>query len=49
MLPAGVARHLAVDEETVKTHVRRAMQKLGASTRAQAVVIHARVHRSCHR
>jgi DNA-binding CsgD family transcriptional regulator len=34
-----IARALWVTEETVKTHVRRVLQRLGARTRAQAVAI----------
>jgi DNA-binding NarL/FixJ family response regulator len=49
MLPAGIARELHIDEETVKTHARRAIEKLGASTRTEAVLIHSRVHRTCNR
>ncbi|GAB2667007.1 response regulator transcription factor [Saccharopolyspora gloriosae] len=36
---AEIAEHLVVSEGTVKTHVNRAMTKLGVSSRAQAVVI----------
>jgi DNA-binding NarL/FixJ family response regulator len=48
MLPAGIARELEIDEESVRTHAKRAIKKLGASTRIEAVVIHSRVHRTCH-
>jgi DNA-binding CsgD family transcriptional regulator len=34
-----VARTLWITEETVKTHVRRVLQRLGARTRAHAVAI----------
>jgi DNA-binding NarL/FixJ family response regulator len=34
-----IARTLWVTEETVKTHVRRVLHRLGARTRAQAVAI----------
>jgi len=34
-----IARHLAISRHTVKTHVNRAMTKLGAHDRAQLVVI----------
>lgn len=36
---AEIAEHLVVSEGTVKTHVNRAMTKLGVSSRAQAVVV----------
>ncbi|WP_243792933.1 response regulator transcription factor [Saccharopolyspora gloriosae] len=36
---AEIAEHLVLSEGTVKTHVNRSMTKLGASSRAQAVVI----------
>jgi DNA-binding CsgD family transcriptional regulator len=34
-----IARTLWITEETVKTHVRRVLQRLGARTRAHAVAI----------
>ncbi|MFB9909460.1 response regulator transcription factor [Allokutzneria oryzae] len=34
-----IAEELRISEATVKTHLNRAMPKLGVSTRAQAVVI----------
>jgi DNA-binding CsgD family transcriptional regulator len=34
-----IARRLWITEETVKTHVRRLLDKLGARTRAQAVAV----------
>lgn len=36
---AEIAEHLVLSEGTVKTHVNRAMTKLGVSSRAQAVVV----------
>jgi DNA-binding NarL/FixJ family response regulator len=36
---AGIARELHVSPETVKTHVRNAMAKLGVHTRAQLVAV----------
>ena len=36
---AEIAERLGVGEATVKTHVNRAMTKLGVSSRAQAVVV----------
>lgn len=36
---AAIAEHLVLSPETVRTHVRNAMEKLGASTRSQAVVL----------
>ncbi len=36
-LTKEVARELGVSEATVKTHLARAMERLGASTRAEAV------------
>jgi len=48
MLPVGIAREFQCDPETIKTHVRRAMEKLGAATRTEAVLLHAAIHRrSC--
>ena len=34
-----VAAHLGLSTETVRTHIRNAMRKLGATTRVQAVAI----------
>jgi DNA-binding NarL/FixJ family response regulator len=39
-----IARSLAISEETIKTHLRRIYEKLGASDRAQAVAIALRQH-----
>jgi DNA-binding CsgD family transcriptional regulator len=39
-----IARSLAISEETIKTHLRRIYEKLGASGRAQAVAIALRQH-----
>src|SRR5687768_18361158 len=36
---AAIAQHLVLSPETVRTHVRNAMEKLGASTRSQAVAL----------
>jgi len=36
---AAIAEHLVLSPETVRTHVRNAMEKLGASTRSQAVAL----------
>jgi hypothetical protein len=36
---AGIAERLVLSPETVRTHVRNAMDKLGASTRSQAVAL----------
>jgi hypothetical protein len=36
---AAIAERLVLSPETVRTHVRNAMDKLGASTRSQAVVV----------
>lgn len=36
---AAIAEQLVLSPETVRTHVRNAMDKLGASTRSQAVVV----------
>ena len=36
---AAIAEHLVLSPETVRTHVRNAMDKLGASTRSQAVAL----------
>lgn len=36
---AQIARELVLSPETVRTHVRNAMEKLGAATRSQAVVM----------
>lgn len=36
---AAIAERLVLSPETVRTHVRNAMQKLGASTRSQAVAL----------
>jgi DNA-binding CsgD family transcriptional regulator len=36
---AAIAEHLVLSPETVRTHIRNAMEKLGASTRSQAVVL----------
>ncbi len=36
---AAIAERLVLSPETVRTHVRNAMEKLGASTRSQAVAI----------
>lgn len=36
---AAIARELVLSPETVRTHVRNAMEKLGATTRSQAVAI----------
>ena len=36
---AAIAEQLVLSPETVRTHVRNAMQKLGASTRSQAVAL----------
>lgn len=41
---AGIAEQLVLSPETVRTHVRNAMAKLGASTRSQAVAIALRSH-----
>lgn len=41
---ARIAAHLVLSPETVRTHVRNAMAKLGASTRSQAVAIALRSH-----
>jgi DNA-binding NarL/FixJ family response regulator len=46
---AGVALQLGTSESSAKTYVRRAMDKLGAATRTEAVMMHARVHRACRR
>lgn len=35
----GVAEHLSLSAHTVRTHVKNAMRKLGASTRAHAIAI----------
>jgi DNA-binding CsgD family transcriptional regulator len=39
MSGAQIAAHLVLSPETVRTHVRNAMTKLGASTRSQAVAL----------
>jgi len=39
MSGAEIATHLVVSPETVRTHIRNAMRKLGATTRSQAVVL----------
>jgi DNA-binding CsgD family transcriptional regulator len=39
MSGAQIAEHLVLSPETVRTHVRNAMSKLGASTRSQAVAL----------
>jgi DNA-binding NarL/FixJ family response regulator len=39
-----IARSLSISEETIKTHLRRIYEKLGASDRAQAVAIALRQH-----
>jgi DNA-binding NarL/FixJ family response regulator len=39
-----IARALSISEETIKTHLRRIYDKLGASDRAQAVAIALRQH-----
>src|ERR671917_121662 len=36
---AAIAEQLVLSPETVRTHVRNAMEKLGASTRSQAVAL----------
>ncbi len=36
---AAIAERLVLSPETVRTHVRNAMEKLGASTRSQAVAL----------
>src|SRR5687768_18380196 len=36
---AAIAQRLVLSPETVRTHVRNAMEKLGASTRSQAVAL----------
>jgi DNA-binding CsgD family transcriptional regulator len=36
---AQIADALALSPDTVRTHIRNAMQKLGARTRAQAIAI----------
>jgi DNA-binding CsgD family transcriptional regulator len=41
---ARIADHLVLSPETVRTHVRNAMAKLGASTRSQAIAIALRSH-----
>ena len=44
MSGAQIAERLVLSPETVRTHVRNAMAKLGASTRSQAVAIALRQH-----
>ena len=39
MSGAAIAEHLVLSPETVRTHIRNAMGKLGASTRSHAVVL----------
>ena len=39
MTTAAAAERLGISPETVRTHVRNAMNKLGARTRAQAIAI----------
>ena len=36
---AAISRELMISSETVRTHVRNAMNKLGARTRAQAIAV----------
>ena len=52
MSGAQIADQLVLSPETVRTHVRNAMAKLGASTRSQAVALalqHQRDHRRTRR
>lgn len=42
---ADIARALFVSEGTVKSHVQRIYRKLGVSTRAEAAVLHRKLHR----
>lgn len=35
----GIAQRLVLSPETVRTHVRNAMEKLGARTRTHAIVL----------
>jgi DNA-binding CsgD family transcriptional regulator len=39
MTTTAAAEHLGISPETVRTHVRNAMNKLGARTRAQAIAV----------
>ena len=39
MTTTAAAERLGISPETVRTHVRNAMNKLGARTRAQAIAI----------
>lgn len=47
LILSAAAQRLGISERAARTHVHRAMSKMGAATRMEAVAKHPRVHRRC--